>query len=72
MASRNGIATIAPRAPRRNVRRGRCFFVMIIGYSFGGSLGDRRIGAGALVSVNFVRIWNGALCTIPSTIDCMA
>src|SRR5687767_8103717 len=30
MASRKGIATIAPRAPRRNVRRGRCFCVMYI------------------------------------------
>ena len=28
MASRNGNATVAPRAPRMNVRRGMCFPVM--------------------------------------------
>jgi hypothetical protein len=33
MASRNGIAIAAPSAPRRNVRRGRCFFVTIIDLS---------------------------------------
>ena len=30
MASRKGIAITVPRAPRRNVRRGRCFLVTII------------------------------------------
>ena len=30
MASRNGSATVAPIAPRTNVRRERCFFVMIM------------------------------------------
>jgi hypothetical protein len=54
--SSSGRATIAP-APRRNVRRGMCFFVINIA-NLPGSY-----------SVEAVLIWNGALRTTPSTME---
>ena len=78
MASRNGSATVAPKVPRMNVRRERCFFVMIMAAPslFDLSLilivqrywvpaGPPATSAGS----NLVRIWNGALSTIPMTIE---
>ena len=80
MASRNGSATVAPKVPRMNVRRERCFFVMnmaapfyptclIVIYTFN-SIGwlPGRLHADSAGS-NLVRIWNGALSTIPMTME---
>ena len=73
MASSQGRATVAPKAPRMNVRRERCFFVMIIGIFFRLKADTTPYLATRVVvgsASRRVRIWNGALSTIPLIIDC--
>ena len=50
----NGSAIAVPNAPRKNVRRSKCFFVMNMGYSLVCAIAVPAPAAGPLV-----RIWNG-------------
>ena len=71
IASRNGSATVTP-APRRKVRRDNDIFVMNMARSsslmLDGLPGSDLLGRLALGScAGLIRIWNGALLTMPST-----
>ncbi len=66
MASSQGSATVAPNAPRRKVRRDRCFFVMIMAALSRLPAGVRHVAMDSVSPIPApVRIWNGALSTIP-------
>src|SRR5690349_449053 len=61
IASNSGSATVTP-TPRRNVRRGMCFFVMNIAVV---SLVYLRTA----LSSTFIFIWKGGLLTMPTMSD---
>ena len=72
IASSSGTATVTP-TPCRNVRRGMCFFVMNISDSSAASdlchCPSATVAAPAVASAGVIRIRNGGLRTMPSTID---
>ena len=71
IASSSGRARVAP-TPLRNVRRARCFFVMIMGsvsLPKGGLQREATTAAAGASPVGGRRIWNGVLFTMPRTMD---